>query len=377
MRICLFDWNVGGHHNYYTRATADALAPRAEVVMAASDPVLAGFSNPEVKLHSLGDPRPRPGPEPGLDKATLARRELALMREAIAATEADHLFNLLIDPVLRWMVREPPFDAKISGIVFFATAHLPRAYGLPLTPRERASALFKEWNIRRWRRRPDAHAVFSLDPEAARLWSGKRGAQARWIPEPPLEVTPTPRPASERRGCVLFGYLDERKGIDRLADALSRGCEGLELTMIGEVAPEYRPELERHLARMEAGGVVLDTRLERIPYAETMTAMAASRCALLSFGWKPTMSRVMLEASGARTPVVASGEGPVAKMVERHGLGVAADPTDPVALREAILSLAADEGAQPRYEENLRAYVEDVVGLRSVSTLREAFELEP
>jgi hypothetical protein len=375
MRICLFEWNAGGHHNFYARAFAEALAPRAEVVVAGSDPLLAGIDVPGVEPHSLGDPRPRPGPEPGRDKASLAKRELELMRGAVAATEPDHLVVLFADPVLRWLAREPELPCKVSVFVMFATAHFPRAYGLPLTPRERLSARFKEWNIGRWRKRPDAHALFGLDEEAVRGWRSKPGAPARWLPEPTLEIVPVPRPAEERRGCFLFGYVDERKGIGRLADALDRDCQGLELVVYGEVAPEYREQLDRELARLESAGVKLTTDFRRVPYEQAMEEMARSRCALLSFGWRPSGSRVLLEASAARTPVVIGNDNAVGRLVERHGLGRTADPTDPAALREAILSLAADEGAPARYEESLRRYAEELHGDRFAGEVRDAFGL--
>lgn len=375
MRICLFEWNAGGHHDFYARAFAEALAPCAEVVVAGSDPLLAGIDVPGVELRSLGEQRPRPGPEPGHDKASLAKRELELLRDAVAATEPDHLVVLFADPVLRWLAKEPELPCRVSVFIMFATAHFPRAYGLPLTPRERASALFKEWNIRRWRRRPDAHAIFGLDEEAVRGWQARRGAEAMWLPEPPLEIAPVPRPGEERRGCFLFGYVDERKGIGRLADALDRDCAGLELTVYGEVAPEYREQLDRELARLEGAGVKLTTDFRRVPYEQAMEEMARSRCALLSFGWRPSGSRVLLEASAARTPVVVGNDNAVGRLVERHGLGRTADPTDPAALREAILSLAGGEDAPALYEESLRRYAEELHGDRFAGEAREAFGL--
>ncbi|HEX6754033.1 MAG TPA: glycosyltransferase [Solirubrobacterales bacterium] len=375
MRVCLFDWNAGGHHNFYARAFAEALAPRADVVVAGSDPLLSGIDASGVRLHSLGAQRPRPGPEPGRDKASLAKRELELLRDAVAATEPDHLVVMFADPVLRWLAKEPQLPCKVSIFVMFATAHFPRAYGLALTPRERASALFKEWNIRRWRRRPDAHALFGLDQEAVHGWQAKPGAPARWLPEPELEVVPVPHPSAERRGCFLFGYVDERKGIGRLADALDRDCSGLELTIYGEVAPEYRGQLDKELARLEGAGVKLTTDFRRVPYERAMEEMARSRCALLSFGWRPSGSRVLLEAAAARTPVAVGNDNAVGRLVERHGLGRTADPTDPTALREAILSIAADPGATARYEEDLRRYAEELHGDRFAAEVREALGL--
>jgi hypothetical protein len=375
VKICLFDWNAGGHHNFYARAFAEALAPRAEVVVAASDPLLANLDLPEVKTHSLGSPRPRPRAGDGLDKATLAKREIELLNGAIAATEPDQVVVLFADPVLRWLAGAQRFNCRLSVFVMFANAHFPAAYGLSLTRRERLSAQFKEWNIGRWRRRSDSGAIFGLDQAAVEGWGRKRGAPAVWLPEPALEVKPEPAPPAERSGCFLFGYFDERKGTDRLAAALGSGSEGLELALYGDIAPEYRDQLGRDVDELERGGVRLETDFRRVPYASAMERMAHSRCALLSFGWRPSGSRVLLEAAAARTPVVVGNDSAVGRLVERHGLGITADPADPRALREAILSLALDPDAPSRYEESLRRYAEDLHGNRFAGEVREALGL--
>lgn len=375
MKICLFEWNAGGHHNFYAKAFAEALAPVADVTVAGSDPLLAAMADVPVAVHSLGDARPRPGRAEGLDKATLAKRELELLREAIAATGPDHAVVLFADPVLRWLAGAPRFPCRVSIFIMFATAHFPRAYGLPLTPRERASALFKELNIGRWRRRSDAHEIFGLDAEAVKGWQRRRGAAARWLPEPRLEIEPTSAPAAEKQGCFMFGYIDERKGLDRLGAALSCGCRGLELAIQGDVAPEFLPRLEAELANLRAAGVELETDLRRVPYGQAMERMGRSRCALLSFGWRPSGSRVLLEAAVARTPVVVGNDSAVGRLVEHHGLGKTADPNDPVQLREAILALAGDPGASAAYEENLRRYAEEVHGDRFPVEVRAAFGL--
>jgi len=373
MRVGLFEWNAGGHHDFYAQAFADALTPQAEVVLAASEPLLENFDNPAVEVHSLGQARPRPGPGYGLDKASLAKREIELLRSAIAASNPDHAVVLFADPVLRWLAASPPFSCKISIFIMFATAHFPRAYGLRLSPRERASALFKELNIRRWRRRKDAHELFGLDAEAVESWQRRPGAAARWLPEPRLETEPPRVPTADKHGCFMFGHIDERKGIDRLGAALAQGCSGLELTLSGAVAPDYLDRLEAELATLRTAGIHLDTDFRRVPYADAMARMASSRCALLSFGWRPSGSRVLLEAAVAGTPVVVGNDSAVGRLVERHGLGLTADPTDPNALRAAILALAGDPGAPDRYSENLRRYAEELHGDRFPREVRNAF----
>ncbi len=375
MKICLFEWNAGGHHNFYAQAFADALADHAEVVLAASDQLLGNIDTSRIETVSLGDARPRPGSAPGTDKATLAKREIELLRDAVAETQPDHAAVLFADPVLRWLAAAPTLPCRMSIFIMFATAHFPRAYHLPLSTKERISAEYKELNIRRWRRRDDANEIFGLDVEAVDRWQRRGGAPARWLPEPRLELEPEPLPGRERHGCFMFGAIDERKGIDRLATALAEGCKGLELSMYGAVAPEYRDRLSEEIEALRTAGIVLDTDFTRVPYADAMARMASARCALLSFGWRPSGSRVLLEAAVARTPVVVSSDSAVGRLVERHGLGVTAPPDDSRALREAILALANDPDAVERYADSMRRYAEKLHGDRFPVEVRAAFGL--
>jgi len=360
MRICLFDWNQGGHHAEIAKAFVRALHPGADVVLAAPAQTLESVGAVDAELLSLGDARPRPlAAEKGeVGKAALAEQELDLIADTVRQAQPDHLVLLWGEPVLRWMLRRPPFPVSVSLYIAASRLHYPRVYRTRFTAREWASALFKEANLLRWARRSDAHAFFCIDAAAARRLSRYPGARAIDLGEPPLSYLPEARPPEEKDGCILFGYMDERKGVDRIARALEHDCEGLRLRLYGEPAPEYAGQLAREIDRMRRGGVEVETRLERLPYKEALDALAEARTALLSFGWVPIGSRVLLESAAAMTPVVSSARGAVGHLVRKHGLGLAVDPDDATALREAIRDMAMDPTSPQRYGPALAAYAE-------------------
>lgn len=379
MRICLFDWNVGGHHEEVAKAWASALDPGPEVVLAMAGPTLAGLRDTASSFVDLGSGRPRPVAGPGgkTSKGPLAERELDLLSEVIADVEPDHTVLLWADPVLRWLLRRPPYPTALSLCIGYSELHYPWRYRTFLSPREWASAAYKELNVFRWTRRRDAHALFALDPIAAARWAHYPGARSYALEEPPLTQAAPCRAPAERSGCVLFGYLDERKGIDRLAAALEQGCEGLELTLLGEVAPDYAERLDASVARMRAGGVSVTTRFERALYADALACLAGARVALLSFGWVGPGSRVLLEAAAAGTPVVGPEKGAVGHLIRANGLGLTADPTHPGELRRAIRELATDAGSTGRYAEAARAYAAKHDGGAYRRRIRQAFDLPP
>jgi glycosyltransferase involved in cell wall biosynthesis len=377
MKILLFDWNRGGHHAEFAKTFAAALRPGAKVYVAAPDQTLDSLDRAPVETVSLGNGRPRPSEaaDGSSPKSDLANAELDLIEELVGELNPDHLVLLWADPVLRWLLRRPPLPTRVSLYLFFAQLHYPRAYRTHLPLRELAGAIFKEASVIRWLYRQDAHALFGFDPIAAKRWAHYPRANTYYLPEPPLNYQPRPCPPEEKEGCVMFGYLDARKGLDRIADALEPGCEGLELRLNGEVAPEYREQLQAQISRIGAAGAEIETRLERLPYEDALDDLAAARVALLAFGWAPPGSRVLLEAASAGTPVVGSSKGAVGHLIREHGLGRTADPADPAAMREAILGLAQEPDAPARYADNLRRYADRLNANQARAEIRRALGL--
>lgn len=376
VRICLFDWNHGGHHAEFAKAFATALRPGAEVVLAAPQITLDSVGDLPATMRSLGEGRPRPqAGGNGTSKAELANAELDLIESLVTEIEPDHLVLLWADPVLRWLLKRPSLPTAVSLYLFFARLHYPRAYDAPLSAKDRLGAILKEANVARWLRRSDAHALFGFDPLAARRWARYSGANAYYLPEPPLNYRPEPRPSQDRAGCILFGYLDERKGIDLITSAVEDSCEGLRLKLQGEPAPEYAEQLKRQIERMRAAGVLVETRLERLAYEEALDSLAGANAALLSFGWVPPGSRVLLEAASCGTPVIGSSVGAVGHLIRNNNLGLAVDPTDPVSLRRAIQEMAIEPICRDRYAEGLRSYASRLNENAFRKEIRRAFSL--
>ncbi len=384
MRFCLFDWNEAGHNPLYMKSFAEALLPNSEVVLAAPDKALERIPLDGVETRPLGGQRPQPTETPGtferdgelLDKSAVAEEELALIDEVCAEANPDQLVIMHADPVLRWLAtrrRRFPFGHSIC--VFQARAHYRSAYGTRLPLGERARAQFQDFNVRRWQRRPDAHTAFALDRVAAERWSKRRGAAARWLPEPPIPVTVKPLPEAERVGCILFGRLAPRKGLDLLAGALEQDADGFQVTVAGEVEPGYEQDLAAQLARMREHGIEVRDRTGRLSDEKVMRELASARCAVLPYRFHAGTSRVLTEAAAVGTPVVAPNHGLVAHLVREYEIGLAVDPTDAAALRSAVLRIGRDPGGFGMYRTNLQRYTEEFGGGAFRREIRAAFGL--
>ena len=357
MRIALFDWTGGGHHLLYVRRFVEALSPRAEVVVAASDDLLAQIADLPADWISLGAPRPlvdasRPLPRQHRD---LAERELDLFCDVASRCRTDHLVHLYADPVIRRLVERPPLPTPVTLCIFFARAHYPTSYRTPLAPRELLRAWFLEYLVRRWQSRSDANAVFTLDGVAASRWSREGAAPAFWLPEPP--VSSPVRLPDEREGCLLYGTLAPRKGLRLVTSAVTLAPTSLHVVLAGEVEPGFEEDVRHQADAMRKSGADVDLRLHRHAESEGLRTVAGARCVLLPYLNHYTGSRVLLEAATAGTPVVAHRRGLLGHLVREHRLGLAVDCSDPAAFREAILELA-DSGSLDRFAEPLRHFAD-------------------
>jgi hypothetical protein len=361
VRVLLFDWTEGGHHELYVRRFCEVLADSAEVCIAVPDGMARSLSDTGTWTLALGAARPpidfgrRLGPQ----HREAGQAEVHLFELAVHQIRPDVAVHLYGDPVLRWLVKRPTLPTRTVMCVFFPRAHYPKAYGSPLASGERARAAFQEHLVRRWRRRADAEALLTLDEAAADRWAQSSGAPARWLPEPPLDASSGCSPSSAARtGCVLFGSLAARKGIDRLADAVRAAPDDLSVTLAGATEPGFSEPLEAHVRSMRRAGANVRLLNHHLTQQQGFDLLSRSRCAVLPYPRHNGMSRVLLEAAGAGTPVVVEDYGLVGHLVRTHGLGAAVDSAEPLALAEAIRRYTDDENAVAAHEDALRRFVE-------------------
>jgi hypothetical protein len=348
MRILLFDWHAGGHHGLYVGRFAEILHTGADVVAAVPESSADRLRDAPLEILSLGADRPAVDTSRHFSSETrrTARREVRLLSGAIRDSGAQVAVHMFADGVLRWLMREEPLDARLVLCLFRPRRHYPSEFGTRLSPKGLAAAAVFEALLARWRRRPDAHAVLTLDEVAAELWARRPGAPARWLPEPWIEPeAPVADPGwGERSGCALFGALTERKGIELLAAALERVSSPPSVVLAGAVEPGYEARLHEQVRRMEAAGAVVDLQARWHSEEEGLEVLRRARCAVMPYQDHFGMSRVLLEAATVGTPVLVHAHGLLGHLVGTHRIGRAVDCADPGALAAALEDLTAGEG---------------------------------
>jgi glycosyltransferase involved in cell wall biosynthesis len=365
-RICLFDWRSLGHNAHYQRLFAEALAPHADVVAAAPDRSVPMMEETGVTVYPLGVMWPglvddRGGIDTHPDaypKQQVAEAELDLIERVIEDTGPDHLLHLCPDTTLRWLVRRPPMKTRLSLMFHTNRAHYPSAFGSALGAKEWARAQFQDMLIRRFRRREDAHTVLSTDSFAVDRWRRRRGAPAHWAPQPPVpQLADTPH---ERDGCAVIGFMNRRKGLDRLAAAVALEPTDLCVSLAGQTPREYADEVNVSVEEMRGSGARVHSNTNGVSTEELLGTVAGARCAVMPYPRTFGVSRTLVETASLGTPVVTGDFGWIGHQVRTRGLGRALDTTDARALRAAILELTEDPEAWRAYGDRLAEFTADM-----------------
>lgn len=380
-RMVLFDWVSGGHHPLYLRRFAEALEPYFRVVLAAPEESVRELADLPVEAISLGDPRPTP---PSMRSASWALRgiaatEVARLASIAASTRADHIVHVYADAILPRLLTSPRLPAPLTIVLFYPRAHYPSMYRTELSARDRVLAGAKERFVDLWRRRSDSNAVLSLDEEAVKRWARRRGVPAHWLPEPPVATLSNDETPcwTSRSGCIVYGALAERKGIDLLSQAVTIATGPLHVTLAGWTSPDFRSQLELYASAMRESGAKVDLRDRSHTEVEGLRILAASKCAVLPYPRHDGMSRVLVEAAAVGTPVIVHDRGLLGHLVRRHRLGIAVDCGDPWALRASILDLTDDASRTNPYGEALARFSARFSRPRFQRALLEAFAEAP
>jgi glycosyltransferase involved in cell wall biosynthesis len=119
--------------------------------------------------------------------------------------------------------------------------------------------------------------------------------------------------------------------------------------LAGRVADGYGDRLLRAVERMRAAGAEVELRDWFQDEEEYRQVLASARCVALAYPRHYGMSRVLVEAASAGTPVIAGEWGLVGHLVRKYGIGMAVDPTDRRAMRRSLVELCEDDAAPARF----------------------------
>lgn len=385
-RILLFDTIIDGHHaDYLTHLVTYWLDhPSADelvvVAQAAFEPVFDRLCAAQRGPASRGPARPDtrqtvrfvaipPARIDAVHGASSLRRSFAewnLCRYYIREYQPTHTLLMYFDLFQLAIGLGRRTSCMVSGIYFRPDFH----YGTPSGLKARLNALRKKLTLLGMLRRGAVTNLFCLDHSAvAALRQISPGVNVLPLPDPVESYSIPAAEISElrrtlqielgRRVFLLFGSLDERKGIEPLLDALDQLPPARQadvcLLLVGSIKPDFRQRIDARIADVSADVQIVRV-FEEVKGQAIQAYFDLCDYALALYQRHVGMASVVVRAAVSGKPLLASDYGYLGQVVQTNQLGVVADSTSPDAIRH-LLDRVLTEGV-PHSVPNLNALAE-------------------
>lgn len=214
----------------------------------------------------------------------------------------------------------------------------------------RLNAFRKKWMLKQILKKTFVKALFSLDKSAVEIISKFGGnTKVLSISDPVKSFELSPQSVNDlreslglmagRKTFLLFGFLDDRKGIEKLISALDlleeSDFEQIQIIIAGAIEASYRQKIEVLLATLPTS-VVIKTVFEEIKGADIQRYFAISDFVLALYQHHVGMSQILVRAAIAQKPLIASDFGLMGQIVNEKCLGITTDSSDPEAIATVI-----------------------------------------
>ncbi|PAX53162.1 glycosyltransferase [Brunnivagina elsteri] len=150
---------------------------------------------------------------------------------------------------------------------------------------------------------------------------------------------------------LLFGVLDNRKGIYPLLDAIKLLPIDIQkkicLLLAGPIPPSEREEIEKRILLLSQNSPIqIILKNKCIPSKEVGNYFELADFVLVPYQKHVGMSSVIVHAAAAQKPVLTSNYGLLGQLVQEHQLGLTFDSTSPAEIAQSIQKVFAIPGEE-------------------------------
>jgi len=359
-RILLFDSVIDGHHaDYLTHLINYWLhrRPDGELLVVTQ----ASFASTFHQLVADGPASDRvrfiPIPPSVIDHthqtSPLNRsfREWKLALSYAVEHRPTHMLLMYVDifQLSMWLGRKAP--CAVSGIYFRPDFHYAVRGGL----KARLNVLRKKLTLRGVLSRGVLSNLFCLDHSAVpALRQMSPGVNVLPLPDPvkSYDISPTELDAlrtelqldPNRKTLLLFGHLDDRKGIEPLLEALRlvkpAVRQALSVVLVGSIRPDFQQLIEQKIAEVPGDARIIPV-FKEVRGRRIQTYFDISDYALALYQRHVGMASVIIRAAVSKKPLLSSDYGYMGHLVQTELLGLVADSTSPSAIASMLEQVVA------------------------------------
>jgi glycosyltransferase involved in cell wall biosynthesis len=366
-RLMLFDLALGGHHGNYIQHLIDyaygkkilgeidiVVLPQFADVHQDTVKAISASNHPQLNLVyiSIAEETALGHRNSGLNRAVRNFREWEVFCKYAQKLQTTYALIMYLDTYALPIAFGKESPCSFSGIYFRPTFH----YSTFVNYQPSWQPSWKQ-NIQLWREkitidrilhRPQLHKLLCLDPFAVKaLQSSKMIHLADPVSSSPpllsdLSSFQTKLGIEQHRQIfLLFGALDERKGIYQLLDAIEllppELTQNFCLLIVGKTNTDEQNRIQPKIAAIRQTHPVQILELyDFIPEDEVLKYFQAADVILAPYQRHVGMSGILLLAAAAGKPVLSSSYGLMGELVRHHQLGLAVDSTVPAEIAQAL-----------------------------------------
>lgn len=243
-----------------------------------------------------------------------------------------------------WIGRKSP--CPVSGIYFRPSFHYAGAEKW----REKLVALRKKYLLREVLKNKALYTLFSLDktvvPAIRKMASTVRivplSDPVRYYKITSVEVEAlrlTLGIDRTKKVFLLFGYLDDRKGIEQVLDAFAILTEEEQaqcaLVIAGPIQNNFRVQIESKIASLH-GRVQVVSAFQELKGANIQTYFELADYVLTLYQKHVGMSSIVIRAAFSEKPLISSDFGYLGELVKTNQLGLTVNSSSPGAISRAF-----------------------------------------
>jgi glycosyltransferase involved in cell wall biosynthesis len=298
----------------------------------------------------------------GVTCIELTNAELQQVRGGATASQSFRVWNLYLQYAAKirpthallmyfdlyqlgmWLGKKSP--CPVSGIYFRPSFHYPGRHSL----KERLKAFRKKWMLQRVLSLSELSNLFCLDRSSV-LFIQKMTKRVRVLPlsDPVKNYQITASQVqnlrlslgvrNDRKVFLMFGYLDERKGIEPVLDAirqLSREeSSRLTLVLAGPISDQYRLSINARIENMDNDTQII-CQYTRFSGLDIQLFFELSDFVLTLYRRHIGMSSILVRAALSGKPLISSDFGYMGSLVKAKKLGMVVDSNSVPSIREAL-----------------------------------------
>jgi glycosyltransferase involved in cell wall biosynthesis len=407
-KLMLFDLALGGHHGNYIQHVIDyahqqnfvgkidiVVLPQflethrdtVEVISSYKHPVINFVPISEAVSTTLGSRNS------GVGRALRYFREWQIFCLYAKQLQTTHALIMYLDtcelPLATGMKSPCPF----TGIHFRPTFHYDMF--------ENHHSSWKE-SVRKWREKftlerilshDQLHKLLCLDPFAVKALNYHQYSnKIAYLADPVQSFLPAELDLvtlkknlgieKHRRIFLMFGALDNRKGIHQLLDAIqllsSELTQNLCLLILGKTNFLEQANIQPKIAEVrQTHPIQLIESYQFVPENEVPQYFQMADVVLAPYQRHVGMSGILLLAAAAAKPVISSNYGLMGELVRRYKLGLAVDSTKPTEIAQAIAHCLSEQTSTIGDPTQMKKFAEQNSIERYASTIFQHLENSP